>query len=327
MKLKVCTALLGAALCSVAHADVKYTETMTMEGKNAAGSEPTRTTTYLKAGHERTEQKISMGPMVMNMISVSSCPKKLRMRFDPELKIYTSAPINNDSVAKATDAKPAPTKPAPKPTGKTGKIVMTSNVQKLGIEEIAGRKARHYIIDQSMTSEGCAGTGTQKFRTEVWMADYDMPVFACRALWNTSANQTTPADGGCSISSEYKGDQAALTEAYRGLPVKRKMTMGDTVMIWQLTELSEAKLDDALFTPRADWKLVSDEEFDKQRQAAMMKAMTSGASAGGDGGNDEGDEGGTMEDVTEDTTPVEEEKPKEEPKKKKKKFGNFKLPF
>jgi hypothetical protein len=343
---KFCTAILSAALCGVAlssvvQADVKYTETMTMGGKNAADMPPSRNTTYIKAGLERTEQSLSMGPVTMKMISVSSCPAKRTMRFDPALKIYTSTPMNDDSATKNDEAKAEDTKAAPaaKDKKKTGKITITADVQKLGTEEIAGRTARHYIIKQSMVSEGCAGNGEQKYTMELWTADYDMPVFACRTPWSSSAAPTTrPTPGGCAITTEFKGDQTAIAEAYRGLQVKRKMTMGDTVMTWQLTELSEAKLDDSLFAPGADWKLVTDEEFDRQRQAAMMRAMTSGAAAGGDDGDD-GDKDGDAK-ADEDKSDAEKEADSAAEKAAKdaaketakdaarqKNKGRFKLPF
>lgn len=288
MKLKACYALLGIALSGAAHADVKYTETMTMSGKSGAGAPASRSTTYLKAGLQRTDQTMNMGPVSMSMISVSSCPAKRSMRFDPALKLYTSSPLFGETKKtddKTPEAKPAP---APKPDKTNGKITMSADVKMLGTEEVAGRKARHYLIDQKITPEGCAGKTPTNFKMEIWVADYDMPAFACRSPWMANA-ASAPAAGGCSITTEFKGDQAALAEAYRGLIVKRKMIMGDTVMTYQLTELSEAKLDDALFTPGADWKLVSDAEFDKKRQAEMMRGMMSGAGAGdGAAGGDDG---------------------------------------
>ncbi|HEX8550450.1 MAG TPA: hypothetical protein VF681_02725 [Abditibacteriaceae bacterium] len=308
--------LSSLALATAARADVKYTETTTTSGM------PMRLTTYRKAGAERTEQSMKIGAATMNNISVSSCPDKKTYRLDPALKIYTSSLIGGASGA--ADAKPAAkdNKPAAKTSGK---MTITGNAKFLGVEEVAGRKARHYSIDQRIQSEGCAGNTDMTMKMEVWTADYEMPVFACRAGWQ--AAQPVPSSaGGCAMTTEFKGDQKALNEAYRGLVVKRKTSFGETTMVSEITEFSEAKLDDALFQIPAGWTLVSDEEFDKRRQAAMMKAMT--GSAPSPANNDDApEEGGTMGDVEVDETDAEEkpaEKPKEEEKPKKKKW---KLPF
>jgi hypothetical protein len=43
-----------------------------------------------------------------------------------------------------------------------------------------------------------------------------------------------------------------------------------------MTSLSQAKLGDELFAVPAGYKKVTPDEFDKQKQAAMMKAMMGG---------------------------------------------------
>jgi len=346
-------ALTGLAVSGPALADVKYTETMTLSGKSALAGAPMRTTTYLKAGLQRTDQAMTMGPFSMKMISVSSCPAKRSMRFDPALKLYTSSPLF-DEIKKPDDATTpaaAAAPPAPKLDKKNGKITISADIKFQGTETIADRKARHYLIDQKITPEGCAGKDPTNFKMEIWVADYDMPSFACRSPWMENATppgRGRPVDGGCSITTEFKGDQTALAQAYKGLVVKRKMMMGETVMTFELTELSEARLDDTLFAMGTDWKLVVDAEFDKARSSAMMKGMMSGA--GAPPAEDDGDKptnkpaikqppatppaGGGMGDVTVEDKPAgdDADKPKdgdqpaEEMKPKKPKF-KLKLPF
>lgn len=278
-----------AATCilsaGAAHSDVKYTQTMKMPGTTgattaSAGAPLNSTTTWIKKGAQRVEMSQQIGGYKWNDTTITLCEKRQTVRLDPALQIYTVAPLDGESSA-TTAAKPATAKPAAtKPS--TGKVVMTVSVKNLGEETVAGRKARHYMITTRYEMSGCAGDSKMNSKIEIWVADYQLPDFNCGGKPGDWRGYVRASDG-CSITSEQKGDVAAWQAAYKGLIVKMKMydeAGTKEVMTQEMTALSEAKLDDTMFTVPAGFKQVSGKEYDDARQQAMMKGMQASMGAG-----------------------------------------------
>jgi hypothetical protein len=257
------------------------------------------------------------------------------IRLEPRLKLYT---ITTDEQGNAT-AGASQTAGAAQPgaaKANTGKVVVTSNVQDLGEEEIAGHKARHYMISMRMQSSGCAGDADHSTKMEIWTSDIPDAVPCNNAGPDYSAMMGT-ARPACKMSFEQKGDVAALAKAYRGLIMRMKMYNGDKVtMTQEVTMVSRAKLTDDPFAVPADYKQVSEQEFQQAQSRAMMEAMMEQAKAGagneGDNNGEENtdkapsadakdDEGNTNEGNADEAEPKPAEKPKKRPKLP------FKLPF
>jgi hypothetical protein len=299
-------ALAAGTFCTTAHADVKYTESVKTDmgaagGKGAAGmgAMNNTTTTYIADGAQRIESSIQYGPVKMNDITITDCAKKKTFKVDPELKIYTATDITEGGHS-APSRPAAPGAPAQKSSGKKG----TGKIIKL------------------------------KLKMETWVADYKMPVFDCGDKpWQGGGGYGGGGHSDCDISFVQNGDTKAMTDAYRGLIMRMKTYMPgdkgkDMVITREITGLYEAKLPDSTFSIPAGYKLVSDQDFQKERSAAMMKGMMSGMGAAGAGHDDnDGDEAKnntTDQDDDKGDEDQPEEKPQEKPKKPKFKF---KLPF
>jgi hypothetical protein len=317
MKVVSRSCILGAALmilASAAQADVKYTMTQRMPDYQSEKKDTLvpygRTTTYTKAGAQRTESESDTGAYKMKTVSYTVCADKQTVRLDSDLKIYAITPLNNNSSSNTSTQDTA--KPAQKSNAKpaTGKITMTVTVKNLGIETIANRKARHYMITSNMVTLGCAGDSNINSKQEIWVADYTLPVFDCGNNgydWKSAYTNNKPD---CIPTFDMKGDVAAYNEAYKGLIVKQRIfdDKGKVIMESELTELSEAKLDNAPFSIPAGYKQVTEKEFDELRSKAMMKAMMQdsqnpGTKSKPTNNDDDSDDASTVEDVSEDNTP------------------------
>jgi hypothetical protein len=334
--LLIAISLIGAT--ATAQADVKYSETM----KTADGESTTSTTTFIKAGAQRVETSIKAGPVTIIDATITVCETRRTYRLDPKLKIYTSSPLDDsaNSVAKTSTAKTD----VAKEKAATGKMTSTFTVKFLGVGEVTGRKVRHYLITQRMQSQGCIGNSDTTMKSEIWVTDYNMPTFDCGSQyggWSKSGS----GDGGCKVEYEQKGDFQAYQNAYKGLIVRRKMFMGadeKNAMTWEVTSLSNAKLDDALFSVPTGWKQVSDKEYDEQRQKAMIAAMMGGQNThsgnAGATGDDESPQGDSPTSSPRDNVEAEKDEgnkpeggetktPDKKESVKDKIRGRFKLPF
>ena len=314
-------------------ADIKYTQVMRMaEDAGNKNQQPLNSTTkYVRQGAERMETTMQMGPVKMQNISIRLCEKKQTIKIEPRLKIYT---IAEDAPAKPAGATTAADKPTEAKTNKsgTGKMIITTNVQDLGEEEIAGFKTRHYMLTMRMQSSGCAGDSDNTMKMEIWTADIRDAVPCEQTGVDYKSMLGTSAKPTCQIDFEQKGDVAAVTKAYTGLVMRMKMYNGDKVsMIQEVSMLSQAKLTDDPFTIPAGYKQVSEEEFQKAQSQAMMQAIMEQAKNGQAGNGEDGDaneekpeakdEPETDKNSEENPEPKPQEKPKKRPKLP------FKLPF
>lgn len=318
-------------------ADLKHTRETRM-GQDPKAAPMQAITTYVRKNARREEMRQSYGPVQMNSVTLTLCEKKQSIRLDPKLKIYTVASLDDNGMP----IPDAPATPAPRDTDPagTGKVVMTTSVKDLGEETIAGFKTRHYMITNQIQMSGCVGDTNTNTKMEIWVADIREPM-ACETGDGDVSKAYSSMKPNCKVTFEQKGDKDAYSKAFNGMIVRMKMYNGDKVMMIQdTTSLSQAKIeDDSLFTVPADYKKVSDDEFQKAQSKAMMDAMMSGAQQGnaggddndGDNDNDAGDaaagnadNGAEQEANGQEEQPVEE--PKQAPKKEEKKKKKFKLP-
>lgn len=292
MNWKIITTACGV-LCwsAVAQADIKYTQTTTMTAGGT--SQKTSMLHAVKPNLERSESHIPIGTYDMENLSIRQCEQKQTVMLDSKLKIYTVM-SDADVTAQATEATAVDDDDdAGGDEPKTGKIISTYIVKDLGEDTVAGFNTHHYSINTVMQMSGCAGTGVHNSTQEVWVSDIrDANPCADDATTPTTVAPVTA--GGCKIEVVTKGDTDKLTEIYRGLILRTKMFQdGKLLMTTEVTSLSQAELGDELFTIPDGYKKVMPEEFQKQRNEAMVKAMTGGATttAGddGDAGANDGD--------------------------------------
>jgi hypothetical protein len=323
----------GAIACTTAQADVKYTESVKMDMGAAGGGMNNSTTTFIADGAQRIENVTQYGPVKMNDITVTVCAKKKTYKIDPDLKIYTATDITEGGHTAPARQGAAPATGGGKKG--TGKISSTVNVKYLGEETLSNRKCRHYLIETAMKMEGCAGDGETHSKMEIWVTDYKLPVFDCgERPYETGMPQRMPHNN-CDISFEQHGDTKAMADAYRGLIMRMKMYSPgqdgkDMVITREVTGLYDAKLPASTFEIPADYKLVSDQDFQKARSDAMMKGMMSGAGAAGghDNNGDANDNANANDDQDAKDDDAEENKaPEKEPEKPKKPKFKLKLPF
>jgi hypothetical protein len=266
-KLLVGCGVLVAA--GAARADLKYTQETTMAGNENYKSITMRA---VKPNFERTESSADMGVYKSQDVTIRECGKKQTIKLAPDLKIYAIVPDGNAAAGGAPST--SGSNNSGKPT--TGKMVMKYSVQDLGVEEVAGYKCRHYTVEMTTTSSGCAGNGTTNMKYEYWVSDIRQPNLCPNDASYGSVSEAMSRHD-CKIEVVQQGDVQAYNEMNKGLVVKQIIYNGDKpMMTMTMTSLSQAKLGDELFAVPAGYKKVTPDEFDKQKQAAMMKAMMGG---------------------------------------------------
>lgn len=269
------------ALATPAHADLKDVMDMQMAAppggaaQALGGMRPSmQMTTYVKGTRQRIETAIQFGPMKMHTVTLTLCDKHQVIQLDPDLKLYT---INStflpllggaaDAMIQRQNAQAHPGAAA----GKTGSVASTFSVKDLGAEKVAGFDTRHYAITDHMVYSGCVGAKDTTFKMETWVAP-GKGGLVCPDMFQPTRVVKTP--DGCEVTYSVKGDLAALKAMTGSMPVQTKVYNGDTVMLTaHVTSYSADPLPDALFTLPADYKSVSNAEFQDAKRKAMMGAF------------------------------------------------------
>ena len=324
-------ALLG--LGSGARADMKYTAESRMTG--AETKSPSQViTTAVRKNQKRVETLLNMGPVQRNTVTLTLCDKKQEITLDPQLKLYTVAPLGQSQNQTKDQATASAGTAGTATQQSTGKIISTYSVQDLGEETVADIKTRHYRINNRIQSSGCAGDLDFTSKMEIWVADLREPS-DCELTSYDPTQAYSRGKNDCRITVEQRGDAATFTRVFSGLIMRYRMydeTGNKLVMTQEVTSLSRARLeDDALFTVPAGFKQVSTEEFQKAQSEAMMKAMSQpqqgngseSSETGNNTGADNGDQAEPAE-APKEKTPAEkkEEEPKARPRR-----PRFRLPF
>jgi hypothetical protein len=249
--------LLALTLATSAWADHTVTMRTTFEDPAAASMKMT-SVTRTKDRRQRVEDTTDMGVFKMVNVRLLMCDLEQEAQIDPDLKIYTVRSLN--ALATVGD----PSKPVKTNKG-TGKITTHVQVQDLGVEKVAQKDARHWIVESAMKGSGCIGTFDYKAKREFWTAA--MPAFQCPILSGTWSNQTINE---CTVSQELTGDVDKFHQSMQHEVVKEIVFVdGKKMMTRELVDFSLAELDDSWFSLDG-YKKVSEDEFQAAQQKKMM---------------------------------------------------------
>jgi hypothetical protein len=264
-----------------AQADLKWTETFRFGNKK---SMPTSSTTkWMNNKAQRTITKMEMGPMKMNTHELAICGTNKQFVIDDDLKLYaeTSFDPTGLGMPNLPSMNPAGGFSRPKaPSGpkKTGTVEISYKISQLGTEKIAGVNSRHYVMESTITSTGCAGKGTQKMKMELWQANIAMPApcFKPNVEDAVKAMRKLSSESNCEIKTIIKTPPSAFKNISSGMTMRMKFGQGDSQFIKEVTSLSQAKIPTSQFALPAGYKKVSEAELNKARSNAMMKKMMGG---------------------------------------------------
>lgn len=298
-----------------AQADMRWTTTMKVEGGlmgggrggAMAGMKPTISyTTAVTDGAQRKESQIAMGPFATGDVSITLCEKKQRIQIDDELKIYTVSDLTDDDggfvnpmagissmVGKMLPpGMKIPGLPAaPQGAPATGKIVSTVIAEDLGNDTIAETPTKHWMLTIKNQKSGCAGTGEDSMKMEVWSASFDEPIFCPNAAGTNPVRDYQKVIGpgsNCKITYEMQGDgNEIFGKIFRGLVMRMKLfdpKTGQPTMTQEVTMLTRAKQEAKLFQVPDNYQKVTAEEFQQKKGQAMMQKIFAGGLPPGLGG-------------------------------------------
>ena len=286
--MKISPFVLPALLCSGlacrgAHADMQWTEVMTVDSPQTAGNPGfgISTTKWAKKDAQRTETTMKMGPLNMVSAEITRCDEGQTYQILPDQKIYTAAPLS--AVGAFMPAMPQYPgmggrggRPAAPEAAGTGTSNINTTLKDLGAEKIIGIDTEHYQLTMTTVSTGCAGNGTQTIQMETWVADIPAPV-PCLAPTPEDASKAAAQIGSaCDVKTTFSGDVTGMKKVFGGFLMKMKVTSGKGSFTKEVTMLSRADQPDAPFALGADWKKVSDSEFQTAKRNAMIKSMMAG---------------------------------------------------
>lgn len=277
--------LLACALIASAHADIKYTQTTTMgDGSGQTASFEIRESHFVAPGKECNETEMNMGNFKSKEALITLCASKQIIHIDDALKI--------DAITDTSYNTPAMPSMGgnyrePKEKPGTGKIALNVKITDLQPEKIADWDTRHYMVEMHTVSSGCIGDSTSDIKMEVWVADIK-DAHGCHEDVDYGSILGRREGGQCKITYETTGDLTEFSQIWAGLIMRQKMydADGKLMMTREVTSLSQAKLDDGVFEIPAGYTQVSIDDYNKQRQQAMMHAMMGGGNSAGD---DQGD--------------------------------------
>jgi len=277
------TLLLSCALIAGAHADIKYTQTMTFGGDQDA-TPMMHMAHFVAPGKERNETEMSMGDYKSKEAIVTICQPYQTIHIDDALKIYAV----EDGTSSAASAPPMMgNRGQSHEKAGTGKIAINVKVTDLKPEKVAGWDTKHYMVEMHTQSSGCVGDSSSDLKMELWVADVK-DAHGCKATVDYGEILGRREGDKCKVTYETTGDFARLAGIWNGLIMRQKMydKDGKVTMIQEVTSLSQAKLDDSVFEVPKGYTKLSMEDYNKQRQQAMMQAMMGG---GNDNAGDDGD--------------------------------------
>jgi hypothetical protein len=249
-------------ISSAALADVR------IKSKQTMGGQVTENTVYIKGKRQRTEL---MGGM---MISLMQCDLGRDLQINPATKTYMVTLYNDGSVA---SVQPTGTQRTA-PVTKGGTMYVTTTIRDTGErKQMFGYTARHIIqtLETDSSPDACSQSKT-KMEMDMWVIDAEFGLMCQR---DRQYVPYSPKNGG---GCTDKIVQKTLGTGKTGYPVWQRMTSFDAAgkesysMTQEVTELSKATLDQALFDAPADYREVSD--------ASQMYASAGSSNYGNTGG-------------------------------------------
>jgi hypothetical protein len=291
-----------ALLAPNAVADLRYTMTISIDSpamqNMPSGMMPQMSTVYYYAPNkERNDSSMKSSFINTNTEVIDDCTSGDVYTIDPALNIYTMS----DMSAAAPD--PFGISGAMAGMGSMGKhskdsapkydgtVTMNFAVTDIGLETINDVKARHHKIVITTTSTGNVPPVAGVITIDSWTDGIARPV-GCATKRILGANgmpsMTPPAQSG--VKYIFTGDMLALGDTLKGVPVRLQFTMskppgGDShsqammenaTITMDRTDLSTDKLDDSTFEPPTGATEVTEDQFNTQKQNAIMKNMGGG---------------------------------------------------
>jgi hypothetical protein len=233
-------------LSQAAFADVKIKSKQSMSGQTYEN------TTYIKGKRQRTET------MSGAMINITQCDLHRGIQVNPQSKTYL---VNPFATTTQTVTTPASSKSASGVVTAGGKITTTITTKDTGErKQMFGFTAKHLIITmESVSSPDACNKNNMKMVTDGWYIDAEFAL-DCDQTYASYTHNNNVKPGGC----QDKYDVKQIGTAKRGYPVYEKMTMFDEngkenySMVNEVTELSKATLEPALFDVPEGYREVSD---------------------------------------------------------------------
>jgi hypothetical protein len=275
-------------LGSSAHADVRYTTVMSMNGGDAdAKSMAMEMTYYVKGSRERQEMSMNAGMFAMKNVSITQCDTNQEIQIDDQQKVYTAKSLSA-GISGFIPTPPAggfgggahrgmPRKSTETPG--TGTVDTSFSTQDLGKEKVNGFDTRHYMLTIHTKSTGCAGNEDRNMKMEMWVAPGTLGRLDCPARFQPSSpTLPTQEDNPCKITTHFTGDMSAMRDMFAHLIVKQIMYNDDKPMMTiEVKDYSTAAQDPSLFAVPTDFKKVTQDEFSKAQTRNMMKQFGGGA--------------------------------------------------
>jgi hypothetical protein len=271
-------------LLAAAHADIKYTQTMTV-GDNPDATPMMHTAHFVAPGKERNETEMNMGNFKSKEAIITICQPRQIIHIDDALKIYAI----DDNTSSAPGAPPVMQNHSQShEKAGTGKIAINVKVTDLKPEKIAGWDTKHYMVEMHIQNSGCVGDDSSDMKMELWVADVK-DAHACKENVDYGAILGRREGGKCKVTYETTGDYGRLAGIWNGLIMRQKTydANGKVTIDQEITSLSQAKLDDNVFAIPKGYTKLSIEDYNKQRNQAMMQALMGGGNDNNAGNNDD----------------------------------------
>ncbi|PQV64538.1 hypothetical protein B1R32_10431 [Abditibacterium utsteinense] len=251
---------LFVACCAVpARADLSYTQTTSSPfGAMMGNSSGIVSKVYSKGTFNRTEAQM----FGRKMITIARGAKSV-IQIDPATKTYTVGSASSAALAKTR-----------MPSGaKMPSMSMTVSTKKLGVQNLRGIKAPHYLVNMDMKMSTPRGPQNMKMGMEVWGSNVSYPI---SAKTRGDALQSLPANikGMFGGALNIKGDLKGMGAAFGTVPLRMKILMnGQPISTTETTNISTKALPASLFAVPAGYRAVSNQQYAKTLQASMRQSM------------------------------------------------------
>lgn len=251
-----------------ARADLSYIQTTSspfgamMGAMMGAKSGGVTSKVYSKGNSNRTEAQM-FGRKVITIARGANSV----IQIDPATKTYTLSNAGSAAIAKSM----MPGK------GKMPSMNMTVSTRKLGVQNLRGVQAPHYLVNMDMKMRMVTPRGPQnmnmKMGMEIWSSSVAYPT---SAKTRGDALQSLPANIKSMFGNSFKikGDLKAMGAAFKTVPLRMKMLMnGQPVSTTETSGISTRPLPASLFAVPQGYRKVSNAQFSQMMQAQMRKNM------------------------------------------------------
>lgn len=234
---------------------------VTLKVRQSMGGNTFDATTLMKGKRERSEQ--DMGGM--KMITIRQCDLKRTIRLNPMTEMYIIDSWADDTSLTETSNVTSPSGDSNQVVRKGGLVTITITMRDTGErKKMFGYTARRIIssIESQSSADSCNGASFNKMEREGWYIDAD---FAIDCGDNTQFEDMREPTRQSSPECRDRVNAKTVGGGKLGFALYEKTTMFDSAgkpsfsMEREVTELSFATLDPALFEAPADWKLAKND--------------------------------------------------------------------